>query len=123
MIRETDELQPAFLELIPFHVPHLRFFRRSNAVTRVHGRMMTFGLAGMPDLYGIFDGGMHLEVELKGAKGRLSPEQIIFQGWCADHRVPYLLLKAKAAETIQQTAERWCAEVQALATSLGQMPR
>ena len=111
MIRETDQLQPALLLVIPYRLPTLRLFRRNNATVRIEGRVVKFGMRGLPDLYGIVDAGLHVEVELKGARGRLSPEQRQFAAWCSEHRVPYVCPTARADETIDQTVERWCDEI------------
>ena len=111
MIRETDQLQPALLLVIPYRLPTLRLFRRNNATVRIEGRVVKFGIKGSPDFYGVVDGGKHVEVELKASRGRLSPEQKVFRSWCVEHRVPYVNPTARADETIEQTVERWCDEI------------
>lgn len=111
MIRETDQLQPALLLLIPYRLPTLRLFRRNNATVRIEGRVVKFGIKGAPDFYGVVDGGLHVEIELKAARGQLRPEQREFRAWCIEHRVPYVNPTARADETIKQTTERWCDEI------------
>lgn len=113
MIRETDQLQPAFLLLLPYRIPTLRVFRRNVARVKIEGRTVKFGIKGQPDLYGVVDGGMHVEVELKASRGRLRPEQQAFRSWCEAHRIPYVLAVAHPDETIDQTVERWCDEIAA----------
>ena len=111
MIRETDQLQPALLLLIPYRLPAIRLFRRNNATVRIDGRVVKFGMAGLPDFHGVVDGGLHVEIEIKAARGRLSPEQKVFRDWCVEHRVPYVNPTARVGETIEQTVERWCDEI------------
>jgi hypothetical protein len=119
LIRETDQLQPALLLRLPHRIPTLRVFSRNIATVRIQGRTVKFGIKGMPDIYGIQDGGKHIEVEIKASRGRLSPEQDAFRTWCAIHCVPYVLAIAEKTETIEQTVERWCTEIKATLDTAG----
>ena len=111
MIRETDQLQPALLLLLPYRIPTMRVFRRNVATVKIEGRTVKFGIRGQPDFYGVVDGGLHAEIEIKAAGGRLRPEQREFRDWCLEHRIPYVNPIARADETIDQTVERWCDEI------------
>lgn len=106
-----SELQWALLKAAPAAIPHLRLFRRNVGTVRVQNRTMRFGVAGQADLYGVFRGGLHLELELKAAGGRLSPEQRAWQAFCLSWKVPHVLLVGGASETTDQTVERWIAEI------------
>jgi len=112
---EEVTLQGLFLIALPFHIPHLRLFRRNIGAARLKGgHVVTFGLKGQCDTYGILDGGRHVEVELKALDGRLKPEQKRWRTWCEEHRVPYLLCVEKKNETHEQTVQRWIEELRAL---------
>lgn len=76
-------------------------------MVRVDGRVMRAGVRGQADLYGIWRGGRHLEIELKAAGGRLSPEQEAWRAWCLVWDVPYLLLEAERGESVGDTVGRW----------------
>ena len=62
-----------------------------------NGRNKAMGArAGVPDLSFILDGRIHY-IELKAAKGTLSPEQIAFRDWCMDHAVPWAMCRSLEA--------------------------
>jgi hypothetical protein len=114
MIRETDQLQPAFLLLAPKRIPDLRLFRRNVIKVHIGDRFVRAGIRGQADLHGYWRGGTGIEVELKAARGRSTPEQIAWATFCREWGVQHLVLKALAKETTEETAERWCREVEAL---------
>ena len=114
---EEITLQGMFLLKLPFEIPTLRLFRRNIGAARMRGgHVVTFAVKGQCDTYGIGDGGVHVEAELKALHGRLSPEQRTWRDWCLAHRVPYLLCVEKKEETKEQTVDRWIAELKALVT-------
>ena len=104
-------LQDALLLAAPRALPTLRLFRRQVHMVRVDGRVMRAGIKGMADLYGVWHGGMHLELELKAAGGRLSPEQEAWRAWCLGWHVPHLVLTAQRGEAVADTVARWLDEI------------
>lgn len=111
-----SQLQAALLLMAPRVIPSLRLFRRNVLVARIEGRSIRTGIKGQCDLHGYFRGGKAIEIELKGPKGRILPEQRAWATWCAEWGVLHLTLKARADETIDQTVERWCNEIVSAAT-------
>jgi hypothetical protein len=114
MIRETDQLQPTFLLLAPKRIPDLRLFRRNVIKVHVGDRFVRAGVRGQADLHGYWLGGAGIEIELKAARGRSTPEQIAWATFCQGWGVRHLVLKADARETAEETAERWCREVEVM---------
>jgi hypothetical protein len=112
--RETTHLQPAFLLEAPKRIPDLRLFRRNVLAVRIENRGMRAGIKGQADLYGFWKGGRPIELELKAAHRHQRPEQKVWAEWCHAWGVPYLLLKARPEETLEETVSRWCSEVEAL---------
>ena len=106
-----SQLQVALLLAASRELQDLRLFRRNVGVARIEGRAVRFAIAGQCDLYALVRGGGHLEVELKAAGGRLSPEQESWQNWCIAWSIPHIVLKAEKGETVEQTVGRWCAEL------------
>lgn len=110
-----SELQSALLLAAPARLPMLRLFRRNIGEARLRGGYtVQFAIPGQCDLYAIVRDGGHVEIELKGLKTRIEPEQRAWADWCAEWRVPYLLLRPAASETKQETIERWCREIAAV---------
>jgi hypothetical protein len=105
------QLQDALLLAAPRALPALRLFRRQVHMVRVEGRVMRAGIKGMADLYGVWHGGAHVELELKAAGGRLSPEQEAWRAFCAEWRIPHLVLTAQRGEAVADTVARWLAEI------------
>ena len=60
--------------------PDLRLWRANTGAaidTHTH-RLIRFGVPGQADLSGILAGGRRLEIEIKSARGRQTPEQLFF---------------------------------------------
>ena len=110
-VTTETELQDAILLAAPRAFPALRLFRRQVHMVRVDGRVIRAGVRGQADLYGVWRGGTHLELELKAAGGRLSLEQEAWRAWCRVWGVPHLVLTALRDETASQTVDRWLAEI------------
>lgn len=74
-MREAD-IQAAVLRVLGAR-PDLRLWRANSgaAIDPRTGRMVRFGLQGQADLSGILIGGRRLEIEIKGPRGRQTPEQ------------------------------------------------
>jgi len=107
-------LQSAFLLAAPAELPDLRLFRRNIGAARVGERTIKFAVTGQSDLYGMWRGGQHIEIELKAATGRLSVEQVLWQQWCQTWGVPHVVLKARKDESEAETVRRWCEEIRLL---------
>lgn len=107
-------LQAALLLAAPARLPSLRLFRRNVLAVRIDGRSVRAGIKGQSDLYGMVQGGRHIEVELKGVGKPLSPEQKAWQAWCVEWGVPHVVLRAAKGETVEGTVERWIGELAAL---------
>jgi hypothetical protein len=106
-----SQLQAVLLLVAPKRFPTLRLFRRNVGAAKMHGVTVRFAIPGQCDLYGITRNGGHLEVELKAAGKRLSPDQRAWAAWCAEWEVPHIVLIAEKEETVEQTVERWCREL------------
>jgi hypothetical protein len=115
---KESALQVALLLEAPARLPEIRFFRRNVGGVRVHGKTVKFGIRGQCDLYGLVRGGKCVEVELKSATGRLSPDQKKWAKWCNEWDLPHIVLTAKREETEKETIDRWCTELAALLASL-----
>lgn len=96
-------------------IPAVRAFVRSVGVFELEdGRVFKAGLKGQCDLYAVARGGLHLEIELKAEKGRLSKEQMAWRDFCREWGVPWLLLQPTRGETVEATLARWIDEVRDL---------
>ena len=109
------ELLMKFIAETPRALPHVRVFRRNiiNADVERNGRHFRAraGIRGQADAYAIATGGKHIEIETKAAKGKMADEQLAWRAWCAEFRVPHLVLRAKANEYPDATVERWIGEL------------
>lgn len=72
------EIQNAILRAFATR-PDLRLWRANVGVARAGRRLVRFGVPGQADLTGILPGGLRLEIEVKSAGGRQSPEQRDYQ--------------------------------------------
>lgn len=112
------ELMRMFMAEVPAALPHVRVFRRDiiNAEVSHGGRSfhVKSGTKGQADLYALVDGGLHVELETKAAKGRLADEQKVWREFCLSRRIPYLTLRACKGEHPAVTCERWIAELRAV---------
>lgn len=97
-------------------LPHVRLFRREILRAVIQGRRVRAGIVGQADLWGVVQGGLHLELEIKALGGALSHEQILWRDWCLRSRVPWALLEPREGETPEATVERWVDEVRLLAS-------
>lgn len=115
-----SQLQVALLLAAPERFRDLRLFRRNIGAARMRGDFVVrFAIPGQCDLYGILRGGRgHLEIELKGVGKPLSPVQKEWAAWCAEWKVPHVVLRAENGETEEQTVERWCVELGALIAAM-----
>jgi hypothetical protein len=75
------------------------------------GHTLHFGQKGQADLYGWRQGGLGIEVELKAAGGRLTPEQERWRSFCKWWGIEHHVLVARKDETAEETVERWIGEL------------
>jgi hypothetical protein len=111
-----SDLQAALLIAAPYHLPHLRLFRRNVGKFKLANhdgstRVLRVGIPGQCDLYGLLRGGRHVELELKSRSGRLEDDQKSWRDACQAWGIPWLLLKAERGETKEQTVDRWISEI------------
>lgn len=68
------EIQREILDALAL-IPGVCAWRNNTGVSRSGGRYVRFGIAGQGDITGLLRGGRRLEMEVKTAKGKVSPEQ------------------------------------------------
>lgn len=116
-MNETDLLMK-FIAEVPSHMPNVRVFRRTiiNAEVARDGRSFRLkaGIKGQADAYAYIDGGRVVEIETKAAKGRMLEEQIAWRAFCAERRIPHLVLRALRGEHPAATVDRWIAELRGI---------
>ncbi len=115
-----SELQARLLLVAPERLPTLRLFRRNVGKARIRGYEVRFGLPGQCDLYGYLRGGRTIEIELKAPGKRIvaGSDQDRWRAWCVGWGVPHVVLTGAFGETVEETAERWCAELAAVINSV-----
>jgi hypothetical protein len=74
--------------------PDMRLWRANSGVARMGNRKVRFGVPGQADLTGILPGGVRLEVEVKSATGRQSPEQAAYQAMIVRFGGVYVLARS-----------------------------
>ena len=116
-VMNETELLMFFIAEVPVHMPHVRVFRRTiiNATVEKNGRHFhaKAGIKGQADAYALIQGSTHVELETKAARGVLAEEQKAWRAFCAQWRIPHLVLRAKAGEHPATTIERWIGELRA----------
>lgn len=114
------ELMQFFMAEVPTYLPHVRVFVRTivNATASKGGRHFHIkaGIKGQSDMYALAEGGLHVELETKAAKGRMLEEQKAWREFCLAFRIPHLVLRARSGEHPASTIERWIAELRAVLT-------
>jgi hypothetical protein len=111
-------LQNVFRMQLTQAIPTLRAFVRSVGVFELEdGRVFRAGIKGQCDIYAMARGGLHIELELKAEKGRLTKEQIAWRDFCIEWGVPWLLLQPARGELVEATMERWIGLVRELVSS------
>lgn len=108
------DLKSTLLLAAPRELPNLRLFTRQVMRVRLlePDRTIPVGIRGQCDLYGLCRGGLHIELELKTATGRLTPPQTAWQAFCLEWQIPHLVLQARSGESVEETVKRWCGEIQ-----------
>jgi hypothetical protein len=74
--------------------PGLRLWRANCGVARMGERVIRFGIPGQADLTGILPDGRRLEIEVKSATGRQTPEQIAFEHMIERFNGIYILARS-----------------------------
>ena len=116
-MNETDLLH-LFIERTPFALPHVRVFRRNiiNVETK-QGFRVRNGIKGQADAYALVEGGLHIELETKAARGVLAEHQLAWRDHCRSRRIPHLVLRARRGEQPMKTVDRWIGELRAVLES------
>lgn len=85
---------------------------------RVHltdpDRTYAIGQKGQADLWGLYRGGLHIELELKTAKGTMLKRQLAWEAFCRGWDIPHFKLRARVGESAEETVGRWCGEIRAV---------
>jgi hypothetical protein len=97
-------LQRALLRRAPSAIADLSLFPRD---AHVGDTPRVFGAPGQADLWGVWQGAIHIEIELKSVDGRLSKEQKAWKEFCLKNGIPHLVLQAWTGETVPDTIDRW----------------
>ena len=101
-------LQNLFRMRLTESIPAVRAFVRSVGVFELEdGRVFRAGIKGQCDLYAMARGGLHIEMECKAERGRLTPEQKAWRDFCGEWGVPWLLLQPLRGEALEDTMQRW----------------
>ena len=72
----------------------LRIWRANVGVARINRRVVRFGIPGQADLTGILYDGRKIEIEVKSATGRQSPDQKNFQAIIERFNGIYILARS-----------------------------
>lgn len=72
----------------------MRLWRSNTGVARMGKRKVRFGVPGQADLTGVLPGGIRLEIEVKSAVGRQSPEQLAYQAMIERFGGVYVLARS-----------------------------
>jgi hypothetical protein len=109
---ETD-LKSALLLAAPRELPNLRLFVRPIMRVRLDDpdRVISVGIKGQADVYGLVRGGGHIELELKSHTGTMKKRQLAWRSFCQSFQIPHLVLRARAGESQEETVKRWVGEV------------
>jgi hypothetical protein len=106
-----SDLKAALLLAAPRLLPDLRLFRRQVMRVQLEDRTIPIGIRGQADLWGLWRGGRHIELELKTATGRLTTHQVAWQAFCRSWGVPHLVLRGRDGESTEETVGRWVEEI------------
>jgi len=116
-LSETDLLH-IFIERAPFALPQVRVFRRNIInVEAKQGFRARNGIKGQADAYALVEGGLHVELETKAARGVMRDHQLSWQAYCLSNRIPHLELRARRGEQPLETVDRWIGELRAVVES------
>lgn len=121
MTPNERDYQRAFLLAVPAKLPGVLIFERPIVNARAtNDRGATWrvraGVAGQADVYVVAKGGLHVECEMKSARGRLAVAQKAWRARCRELGIPHLTLRATKNEPLVECVDRWVGE---LAWTLG----
>lgn len=72
----------------------MRLWRQNTGAATFRGQRVSFGVQGAADLSGILPDGRRLEIEIKSAVGRQSPEQRAYQTMIERFNGVYILARS-----------------------------
>ena len=104
-------LQRSLLKKAPSAVPDLLLFPRMTAPVQLGTTKTVVGRTGQADVWGVWKGGIHIEIELKSIDGKLSKEQKDWKEFCLKNGIPHLVLQAWTGESIEDTIQRWLLKI------------
>lgn len=110
------ELISELLRVSKVRIPDLLLFKRETGVERMGASkklpVRRVGTPGQSDLWGIWTGAIHIEIEIKSSKARLLPSQLTWKTFCLSNGIPHLVLQAIPNESIEDEVERWCKRIE-----------
>jgi hypothetical protein len=110
-IMTESDIVRAFLIAVPEHIPDCLVFQRPivNATATAKGKSwrVRAGVPGQADCYAVASGGIHVELEMKAARGVMAEHQLRWRERCFELHIPHLVLRAKANEDATETVMRW----------------
>jgi hypothetical protein len=112
-------LQRALLRKAPNAVPDLLLFERETVLATIGNTKKVIGVPGQADLWGVWQGGIHIEIELKSVDGKLTPAQRGWKKLCLSNGIPHLVLQAWTGETVTETVDRWIQKIHTARPSKG----
>lgn len=110
MKHEEDAIHAGIIDLLKLAVaPGVLFYHIGNerkCSAREGARLKRLGVvAGMPDIALVLANGHAAYIEIKTAKGTLSPEQKAFRSFCENYSIPYAI--ARSISEAQEILEAW----------------
>ena len=91
---KESELKSQILLELQENFPEGRFFVRPVVGTKINDRFIRSGVAGQADIYGwvkVEKWPVHVEIEIKCSRGKLSPKQILWKKMCEKMNVPFVV--------------------------------
>lgn len=111
------ELKWQFIATVPFALANVLVFDRPILHVQATAKGRTWhqraGVPGQADAYAVARGGLHVELEMKSARGVVAEKQELWRRRCERLRVPHLVLRARKNELPADTVMRWIEELRA----------
>lgn len=114
-VSETDLLH-RLMVAAPMAIPSLWRLERRNVINveTKFGARVRNGIRGQSDAFALTRSGRHIEIETKAARGVLAEAQERWRAACLANGVPHVVLRARRAETPEETVNRWIDELRAV---------